>query len=285
MRDSPLSQKFVGCFAPKIRLLLQKRIKVNQLHDQRCSGSLTDLRWKAEAERRDPRRGGPAGPSRTPITQEGGETMLRSKLAITMLLGLAWPASAQSVPDFRIAIQVSDHGTSGAEAGEPKYSGYASDRSVWSDWASDINRYDPDAICVTVEADTHPSAVVLNDTDVRLAIQLTDNDRKQTGAVQYTSWASEGGGWSGWALDSNGHDPDEVRVMIETRPKKGLVIRDLRVGIQLSDHKGKGEIGLACYSGWLLRGGGGWSDRASDSSNHDPDAVRIKLEVRVASTP
>jgi hypothetical protein len=54
--------------------------------------------------------------------------------------------------------------------------------------------------------------------DCRVCVQISDRGCvSQFGSVQCTPWASENGGWSDWATDTNAYDPDCVRVKLECR--------------------------------------------------------------------
>ena len=122
----------------------------------------------------------------------------------------------------------------------------------------------------------------LSNLDFRIAIQLADggNSGNNSGLVRYTPWASQGGGWSSWATDSNARDFDAVRFKIETREYPGLTVEDVRFGIQLTDGgtSTPSKTGIAKYTPWLTQGGGS-SGYAGDSNFYDPDAIRVKLEV------
>lgn len=213
---------------------------------------------------------------------------MESKQVLGFVLVLGWigvacassPGSRGSLPDFKVCIQLSDQATSGGDAGEERCTRWASDLSAKSDWAYDGNKYDPDAIRVKVEANTAEPELLLRDKDLRLGIRLTDNNGQEDGPIQYTPWASEGGGWSPYALDANGYDFDGVQVWIETRDHLGMRIKDLQVGVQVADGGGATNEGNPRYSKWL-KDGGGWSERATDSDGYDPDAIKISLEARV----
>jgi hypothetical protein len=93
--------------------------------------------------------------------------------------------------------------------------------SKWTTYAGDSDLFDPDAVRIGLATST--VTTFSPDTDVRLPIQLADNRGSGGwGAVQATPWASQGGGWSGWAADSDSFDPDVVRICIETRPMPGF---------------------------------------------------------------
>jgi hypothetical protein len=194
---------------------------------------------------------------------------------------MAASSMQSTIGDFKLGIQVADDKLSGAQAGEARYTRWASDKQEWTEWATDNDSHDPDAFRIAIEANTKEASLVLKDKDIRLGVQLTDGDG-DPGAVQWTPWASEGGGWvTGWAVDSDGYDPDKVRIIIETRDKAGLVIKDVQVGIKLADNGGRSGEGNSRYTKWLREEGGGWSEWAGDSDGYDPDAIKLCLNVRI----
>lgn len=152
--------------------------------------------------------------------------------------------------------------------------------NLWTPWAGDGNFYDPDWIRIWINKQSGLNYKLV-DLDFRIAIQLADDHATGGwGAVRYTPWASQGGGWSSWATDSNAYDFDAVRMRIETRYKPNFFIKDFRLGIQLTDRgTHSGHRGSVKFTSWFSQGGG-QSDCAGDSNYYDPDAVKIKLEVR-----
>lgn len=177
--------------------------------------------------------------------------------------------------DFRVNIQLGDNGLF-KNMGVAKATAWAGLGGGWSDWAGDSNYYDPDWI--RMQLIQHPTRT-LTGKDFRLAIQLADNrGTSQVGTVRYTPWASQGGGWSTWATDSNKYDYDVVRVYIQTRNLSGFTASDARVDIQVSDRGATSQFGTTRYTSWA-REGSGWSYPAGDSNYRDGDAIRVKLEV------
>merc|ERR1712013_856928 len=90
--------------------------------------------------------------------------------------------------------------------------------------------------------------------DFRFAIQVAGGSASdQGGNIAYTHWASEGGGWSGWAEDADQTDFNAVRVKIETRLSGGLVVSDLKVGAVMTDNRASEYIqsGRPQFTQWL----------------------------------
>ncbi len=113
--------------------------------------------------------------------------------------------------DFRLGIVASDDGAT-SQRGIEQFTKWASEGSSWSGWASDANGYDPDAYQLILETRSWNSPKVLE--DVRLGIQLSDNNNSDTGATQFTPWATDGGGRSDWAGDSNYFDFDSMQIYL-----------------------------------------------------------------------
>ncbi|MEM9339017.1 MAG: hypothetical protein AAGA66_09835 [Bacteroidota bacterium] len=187
------------------------------------------------------------------------------------------PESASGSNDFRIGFQLGDGGL-GSNAGAKVYTTWAADRqNRWSVYGGDNNKYDPDWIRLELDSRTSES---LSNLDFRIHIQLNDDRGNSTpGIIRTTPWASQGGGWSSWATDANAYDFDVIRLKIETRYRAGFVIRNLRIGIQLTDDGTSGaKEGVVRYTPWLSNGGG-LTYYAGDNNYYDPDAVRILLDV------
>ena len=116
------------------------------------------------------------------------------------------------------SFQVADQGgTSGF--GPKQYTPWASEvtdgNGGWSEVALDADAYDPDAVRIKLQTRDWPSPRTLK--DIRIGIQLYDFAGTQAGPIVYTPWATEGGGWSPWALDLDGYDPDGVKLKLEVR--------------------------------------------------------------------
>lgn len=183
------------------------------------------------------------------------------------------------INNFRIKIQVADYGDT--RPGGVVQSNWLSDQAYWSDYAFDLNKRDPDAIRIKLEISNKK---VIIPRDFRIGIKFIDKGgASRPGIAQYTKWASEGGGgWSGFATDTNAYDPDGVAVVLQTRPwpnwdKGEKVISDLRIGLQVFD-KGGSSAGEPVYTP-SLKQGGGWTQWGFDRNGRDPDGAKIKLQV------
>lgn len=188
---------------------------------------------------------------------------------------------ADPIPDFRVKLQAADEGKTGRAAGPVTYTPFISDKSAYTDWAFDHDKFDPDTLKIGLEVNPDPKKkLVLKDHDIRFWIQLCDTEGKVTGQEQPTPWASEEGeGWSEFALDDDGWDFDGARIRIEARPKPGFTITDLRLGMKLADSAGQNGHGSVVFTPWLSNGGG-WSALAGDDDFWDADAVAIKIEMK-----
>lgn len=180
------------------------------------------------------------------------------------------------VNDIGIGLQMGDHG----KCNEPGNRFNANITNRWTAWAGDRDYYDPDWIRIWINKKGGINYKII-DYDFRVAIQLADaHGTRDFGSVRYTPWASEGGGWSAWAADTDWYDYDVVRLKIETRPMQNLLIKDFRLAVQLTDHgTNPRHSGAAKYTSWFSQGGH-QSDCAGDSDYYDADAIRIRLEVR-----
>lgn len=181
------------------------------------------------------------------------------------------------ISKFRLGLQAADGGGT-TQFGPIHYTDVVGSGRNWTPWVMDANKYDPDALRIALEiepARMNPSL------DFRIGIQAADRaGTAQLGPVQYTPWASQGGGWSETAFDANEFDPDAFRIMIDYRPwplpQKQLI--DLRVGLRMVDNRGA-DVGNPEYTPWL-NDGGGFSDWALDSNAYDPDGFAVRLEVK-----
>jgi hypothetical protein len=199
------------------------------------------------------------------------------------------------IHDFRVGIQLADD-KGRKEAGAFRYSNWMSERPRWSGWATDANRYDPDAVRLHLE---RKGWLRIESADFRFIIQAADGGGlTEFGIPRFTPWASEIGAsaepgsdemvfntdWSDFAYDSNQYDPDALRIALQWRRWPSnvteLELIDLRFGLQLVDNKGRSELGDARYTPWL-GDGGGFSGWAMDENKYDFDGVRIGMEVRL----
>lgn len=184
---------------------------------------------------------------------------------------------SNSIPNFNVGLQVTDGGGTSGD-GEKRYSSWANNPgSIRSEWAFDSDQYDPDAVKAILNVE---QANTLTNLDFRIGVQAIDfAGTGQEGTQQYTPWASQGGGWSGFATDSDLYDPDGYRIWIETQPWATTAsIKDLRLGIQLYDFAGSEAGNTINFTPWASQGGGE-SNWTTDRDQFDPDGLKIKLEV------
>jgi hypothetical protein len=203
--------------------------------------------------------------------------------AVCIYLETMQGAPAESPSDFMLCVQVADQIPALLyEAGPMECTPWATTSigTMWSDWAYDPNQEDPDGVRLKLTEHFPSPTFVLRDVDARLLIQLTDAS-EGAGEIQATPWASEGGGWSSYALDPNGYDFDGVRVGIETKAAPGLQIDTLRIGLRVADQSGAVEGSPKV----LFSPGGGMTDWATDPGQYDPDAVAIFMETTTSAVP
>jgi len=183
-----------------------------------------------------------------------------------------------------LGIQLCD-GTNCQNTGEMTYSEYLQDGGGWSPWASDQDAYDPEQFRIGIFAkDGSEGGVRITATDIRFGIQISDSGTSggKAGSVRYTPWASQGGGWSELAGDTNYYDFDAVRVLVEQRHFAGLVITDIVVGTRAS-HSSNDESQTDDPVFSNIDGGnelnGGWTEWATGSIVDDLDSIAIYLGV------
>lgn len=203
---------------------------------------------------------------------------VRTTMAVLVAGGLALvaaPAAAEAAtpPNFRVGFQLADKGGRGG-FGVEQFTGFANFGTSSSPWAGDSNNFDPDAARI----DLNPAfgGGLLNQIDFRLCGQASDSG-SHFGVVVCTPWASQGGGTSDVITDDNGFDPDQYRMILETRPlPDGIQIHDLRLSVNAVD-RGEPE-GVPAFTRWASQGGG-LSAYALDANGFDPDGFRVGLEV------
>jgi len=129
------------------------------------------------------------------------------------LSGTTWDFSK----DFQIGIAVME----GDQVEFPvQWSGWASEGGAFSPWAKDRDGFDPDAFRIVLNTRDWPNTKP-RIRDFRLGIKLVDrvcswfSCRDEAGSVAYTNLAKSGGGWSPWAMDRDGFDPDGASVGIQ----------------------------------------------------------------------
>ncbi|OJF14084.1 hypothetical protein [Couchioplanes caeruleus] len=114
--------------------------------------------------------------------------------------------------DLRFGIQVEDR--NGSERGPVEWTKWASEGGSMSAVAYDANRFDPDRARVCLETRLMPAGIDLY--DIRASIKTVDlGGGDQNGLRQFTPWLYDGGGFSGWAYDSNAFDPDGFSIGLE----------------------------------------------------------------------
>ncbi len=183
-------------------------------------------------------------------------------------------------PDF-FQVSVKDHQCSDQEG----YSGQSYAGGINA--ATDSNAKDPDCGRIFMNGGTMPAIPVsqsIYSNDFRIGTKLAESEsgcNAQAGAVQWTPWASEGGGASwGATAGPNVNDPDCLWIYYETRPlPSGILIKDVRAGVST----GNGPIQ---YTPWArctpvapatTCSAGGWSGY-SGGGNISP--ARVALDVQ-----
>ncbi|MEI5101856.1 hypothetical protein RB200_29265 [Streptomyces sp. PmtG] len=192
--------------------------------------------------------------------------------ASVSLFAGAVPAQAAALPTFRVGVQLADAGGT-SQFGAEQFTKNVKFGNSSSPWAGDANGYDPDA--ALIDLSTVPGDL-LNQLDFRIGAQAMDGNGHY-GPVQYTPWASEGGGDSPLATDDNGYDPDKYRIFLDSRrwPSSATLV-DFRLSISTVD---KGRPSVPAVTPWASQGGGR-SPLAVDTNSYDFDGVVIGLEVQ-----
>ncbi|MEV0676070.1 hypothetical protein AB0I60_06045 [Actinosynnema sp. NPDC050436] len=205
-----------------------------------------------------------------------GKAATATAVAVAALVPLvvsAPTAGAATLPNFRVGFQLVDEGGRSGQ-GVEQFTGTANFGSSSSQFAGDSNDFDPDGARINL----NPAfgGGTLNPVDFRIGGQARDRGR-DLGAVVFTPWAGQGGGTSDVMTDPDAFDPDQYRVIIETRPlPPGVVIGDFRLGLNAVDRRE--PEGRPVFTGWAS-GGGGQSAYAFDANAFDPDGFRFILEV------
>ncbi|MER0244317.1 hypothetical protein AAHZ94_20405 [Streptomyces sp. HSW2009] len=201
--------------------------------------------------------------------------ILTAVAAATAALSMAaLPTSAQAaeVNSFRVGIQFADDGGR-SQHGVEQFTKYAKFGNSVSPWAGDSNGRDPDAVLIDLQ--TVPGDL-LGKLDFRIGAQAMDGSGGY-GTVQYTPWASQGGGDSSYITDDNGYDPDKYRLFLDTRAwPTSANLNDFRLSVQAVDG---GRPGVPTVTPWASQGGGK-SAWALDDNGYDPDGIVIGLEVQ-----
>ncbi len=161
-----------------------------------------------------------------------------------------------------------------------------------SSYGTDSNSENPDCARIFFDPGSVGSAHIkqgIYDQDFRIGISVAEKKSNCTGErseVQWTPWASSGGGSSKKAAPVNGKKiPDCLWLSYQTRPLPGGVkINNARVGISV----GKGRTAYTPTA----RDGGGWSDfsgalqkpRSSNSPEPTLNPAKVYLQVKLIKT-
>ncbi|MFE3329187.1 hypothetical protein [Streptomyces sp. NPDC059176] len=184
------------------------------------------------------------------------------------------PAAAQAadLPTFRVGIQLADDGGS-SQFGLEQFTNNVKFGNSSSNWAGDANKFDPDAVRLNLE--TNPGDPLVG-RDFRIGAQAMDKG-SHYGPIQYTPWASAGGGESALVTDDNGWDPDQYRLFLDSRawPSSASLV-DFRLSVTAVD---KNQPGIPAHTPWAGQGGGR-SPLAVDTNGFDFDGIILGLEVR-----
>ncbi len=195
--------------------------------------------------------------------------IITSLSPLSILLPSTALASAAGPASFQVSVR--DHNCSDQDG----YSALVGPGGSAS--ATDNNAKDPDCGRILFNPGS-VSSTPLNQSiyteDFRIGTKLAESEGGCTsgqGAVQYTPWASEGGGASGGARAlSSVNDPDCLWIYYETRAlPAGIIIKDARVGISTGN-------GVAQYTPWA-RSGGGWS---AFSGGGNISGARVVIDVQ-----
>ena len=197
--------------------------------------------------------------------------LLFAVAGVTPTLVAGTPAYAD-VPNFRLGIQLIDGGGRKGQGAE-NLTQFLVFGGGATPFTGDSNNFDPDGARLDLNA---PPGLIVGGVDFRFGAQALDDGAHQ-GPTLFTPWASAGGGSTGLVTDDNGFDPDQYRVILETRAlPAGTQVSDARAGITAVDG---GIPGVEQFTPWL-RQGGGLSPYAFDSNFFDPDGFVIDLQVR-----
>jgi hypothetical protein len=184
--------------------------------------------------------------------------------------------------NFRVGLQLTDHGTNTGYAGDWAFSTDFEQGGAQSPWACDNNCWQPDSARLDLDGFTTND---VKNRDFRICMVGSDNKTAHTavGVWRCTPWASAGGGMTGMATDNNQHDPDSYMVKVETRTWPGTSTdraADVRLRIRGYDLSAQvpGPGAWSSYTGWASQGGGisGWG---CDANCFDPDGFEIEMNV------
>jgi hypothetical protein len=187
-------------------------------------------------------------------------------------------SEAVVTPNFSVGLQLTDHGTNTAYAGDFANTIDWETSGSESPWACDNNCWQPDSARVELDSFTNN---LITGWDFRICMIGSDGKSAHTevGIWKCTGWASAGGGWTGMATDANAHDPDSYKVRIDSRPwPKANENRMADFRLRIRGYDGGTAGAWSAYTGWASQGGGvsGWG---CDSNCFDPDGFEIELNV------
>jgi len=178
---------------------------------------------------------------------------------------MAYGTLGAVVSDFRMGVQYcySTSRCSGSDDGGVKYTPYLSSGGGWSDWSGSGKFWKTFRVGMFTKNGEYANSVAIQDKDFRFAIEVDQNDDRKyqySGATKYTKWASEGGGWSGWA-DAGSMDIRWIRVRLEVRDSPDLMITNLKIGAWASNaqHSAGDGDGSQRTTNWLKGTTGGWT--------------------------
>jgi hypothetical protein len=193
----------------------------------------------------------------------------------------------EAVQANMVRIQLVDYHSCTATLGTAR--GNPAGDNIWSLWASDYDGWDADCARLFID-DTVPAG-----TDFQVCIE-TQDDSIDSGDIECTPWATEGGGWSEWAADPDKWAYDALHIKVNTRTSTmaGRYVSNYRLGIQNSraayDDCAQGK-GTSAYTPYMIPNGG-WGGWAPDGLRPDGDpegsnaCVRINLDdVTIATYP
>jgi len=192
---------------------------------------------------------------------------------------VATTSDAIFTPNFRVGIQLTDHGRNSSYAGDFAYTADWGSTGAESDWACDNNCWQPDAARLDLDAFTND---LISGWDFRICLVGSDGKSAHTdpGVWKCTPWASAGGGLSGIGTDADAHDPDSYKVVIDSRLWPGGTdnrMADFRLRIRGYDSGVAGP--WSAYTPWASQGGG-MTDWGCDKNCFDPDGFEIDMNVQ-----
>lgn len=184
--------------------------------------------------------------------------------------------AAQGGPsDFQLGIR--DLGCSAQERTSYPIQ-YPSPPGTSPGYITDTNQKDPDCVRIKMEAgNTSLVNGAMYTSDFRLGIRLAESESgctRDQGSIQWTPWASEGGGVSPTARpNTNVVAADCVWIFYQTRnhPNPAVRIENARTGISVG-------WGALAYTPWASAGGG-WSNWSTTSN--DFITARVALDVQL----